>query len=81
VNNYKFFQNVECEYFPCHSTSNKEKFNCLFCYCPLYNDDNCGGNYIKLNNGIKDCSKCLIPHNNYDYIINKLKENYKNNER
>ena len=34
--NFKFFQHKECEYFPCHKTSNKENFNCLFCYCPLY---------------------------------------------
>ena len=32
---YAFFQNRECEYFPCHKTSRPEDFNCLFCYCPL----------------------------------------------
>lgn len=35
---------------------------------------NCGGNYIVLDNGWKDCSNCLIPRYNYDYIINKLIE-------
>ncbi len=35
-NNYKFFRNKDCEYFPCHKVKNDEKFNCLFCYCPLY---------------------------------------------
>ena len=42
------------------------------CYCPLYSFKNCNGNYKILENGIKDCSGCLIPHNNYDYIIEKL---------
>ena len=33
---YSFFQNRECEYFPCHKGADPETFNCLFCYCPLY---------------------------------------------
>ncbi len=33
---YNFFQNKECEYFPCHKGVKEEDFNCLFCYCPLY---------------------------------------------
>lgn len=70
--NYKYFQNKECEYFPCHKI---DKINCLFCFCPLYNKD-CGGNYIILEKGIKDCSNCLIPHgkDGYDYIIKKISE-------
>ena len=71
-NSYRFFQNKECEWFPCHSTQNTECFSCLMCYCPLYNFDDCGGNYIMLCNKIKDCSNCTIPHYNYDYVINKL---------
>lgn len=59
---YKFFQNIDCEFFPCHRISDAEKFNCLFCYCPLYSLDNCGGNFVMLDNGVKDCSNCLIPH-------------------
>ena len=60
---YKFFQNKLCEYFPCHKTRNTDTFNCLFCYCPLYAlGENCGGNYKYLENGIKDCSNCLVPH-------------------
>ena len=34
--NYKFFSHRECEYFPCHKGADPERFNCLFCYCPLY---------------------------------------------
>ena len=42
---YAFFCNKECEFFPCHQTKHPEKFNCLFCYCPLYAlGDKCGGN-------------------------------------
>ena len=69
---YKFVQNKECEWFPCHSTLNKDKFNCLFCFCPLYNIVDCGGKYTLLNNGKKDCSNCLLPHNNYEYVISTL---------
>ena len=28
---YNFFQNKECEYFPCHKGVKEEDFNCLFC--------------------------------------------------
>ena len=71
--NYKFFQNTKCEYFPCHKIKHTERFNCLFCYCPLYLVKDCGGN-CKDFKGIKDCSYCLIPHidKNYDRILEKL---------
>lgn len=74
--NFKFFQNTKCEYFPCHKTQDKEKFNCLFCYCPLYMlKQDCGGNYIS-NHGIKDCTNCLIPHSDgsYEKIMAKMSE-------
>ena len=71
--NFVFHQNDKCRYFPCHDLEGD--FNCKFCYCPLY-FLNCDGNFKILNNGIKDCSKCTIPHENYDYIINKLKEEF-----
>lgn len=73
---YNFFENKECEFYPCH---NSEKVNCLFCFCPLYEME-CGGNFemIEGENGkmIKDCSKCNIPHteNGYDYVIERLKD-------
>ena len=44
-NGFSFFRNVECEYFPCHKVDNSDNFNCLFCYCPLYLVENCGGNF------------------------------------
>ena len=65
---YAFFQNRDCEYFPCHETKHPEDFNCLFCYCPLYAlGKKCGGNFRYLENGIKDCSNCLIPHRRENY--------------
>lgn len=74
---YRFFSHRQCEYFPCHPTQNPEEFNCLFCYCPLYAlGDKCGGNFRYLENGIKDCSGCLLPHKKdcYDYVIGKYPE-------
>lgn len=74
---YKFFSHKECDFFPCHKVENEETFNCLFCYCPLYAlGDKCGGNFKYLENGIKDCSYCMIPHSKeaYDYIMQKSGE-------
>ena len=68
---------MACEYFPCHKTSKPEDFNCLFCYCPLYFfDGDCGGNFVIRENGLKDCTNCMIPHSRggWDYINNKLGE-------
>lgn len=75
--NYKFFNHNKCEYFPCHKTNDPDNFNCLFCYCPLYAlKDKCGGNFKYTDKGIKNCSKCTIPHrkDNYDYIIGKFND-------
>lgn len=74
--NYKFFQNIGCEFFPCHSMEDKINFNCKFCFCPLYLlGTECGGNYTYLKDGTKDCSSCLIPHQDkgYEYVLSKLK--------
>lgn len=71
------FTNRECEYFPCHSGADPEAFNCLFCYCPLYVlGAECGGNPNFMENGIKDCSQCLLPHipKNYGYVTGKYFE-------
>ena len=75
MENYKFFQNSKCEYFPCHKCGNTENFNCLFCYCPLYAlGENCGGNFTYTEQGIKDCSACLRPHRKdaFDSIMEKM---------
>ncbi|MBQ2662057.1 MAG: cysteine-rich small domain-containing protein [Clostridia bacterium] len=70
-----FFQNRECEYFPCHDVENTEDFNCLFCFCPLYAlGDKCGGNFTYTKEGIKDCSNCLVPHSKcgYNTVLSKF---------
>lgn len=75
MGNHSFFQNRECEYFPCHKGIHTEDFSCLFCYCPLYAlGDKCGGNFTYTAQGIKDCSECKIPHRreNYDRVLEKL---------
>ena len=74
MSNYKHFSHTTCEYFPCHACENTEEFNCLFCYCPLYAlGEKCGGNFVYLENGIKDCSHCLIPHSpgGFEYVIER----------
>ena len=73
--NYAFFQNADCEYFPCHCGVAKEDFNCLFCYCPLYAlGDRCGGKFTYTAQGVKDCSGCTRPHekNRYDDIVKQM---------
>lgn len=69
---YRFFENKECEYYPCHRL---ERINCLFCFCPLYPFDDCGGHYTRTKRGLKDCSDCALPHGpgGYDAIIERLK--------
>ena len=77
MEHYKFCQNRNCEYFPCHNGVKEEDFNCLFCYCPLYAlGDKCGGNFSYTDQGIKDCSGCLIPHSTggYDYVISRFQQ-------
>lgn len=77
-NSYRFFQNKQCEYFPCHKVEDEEAFNCLFCYCPLYLQENCLGHpdHILSAKGrrIKDCSGCTVVHrpDMYDKILQKL---------
>lgn len=74
-NGYDYFENRECEYFPCHKTTG-ECFNCLFCYCPLYAlGDKCGGNFTYVG-GVKCCDNCMIPHGEggYRYILSKAED-------
>lgn len=77
-NSYRFFENRECEFFPCHKGLGE--FNCLFCYCPLYNREHCPGHpeYVeRRGRKIKVCTNCNFPHRpeNYDRIIQIIKEN------
>jgi len=72
---YKFFENKECRYYPCHE--GLKEINCLFCYCPLYHKEDCGGNF-KIVDKIKDCSDCTKPHikSNYDLIVKLIKKEF-----
>lgn len=72
---YAYYQNRECEFFPCHEGADAADFNCLFCWCPLYAlGEGCGGNFRYLADGTKDCSACLLPHRrkNYGYVNDKF---------
>ncbi len=76
-NSYKYFENRDCQYYPCHKGI--DNINCLFCYCPLYFMEKCPGNYSYIESGekrIKVCSECNFPHiaENYDLIIKILSE-------
>ena len=74
---YQFFQNRQCEYFPCHKGVREEDFNCLFCFCPLYTlGQSCGGNCHYNEHGFKDCSNCAFPHqrHNYEKILDRYKD-------
>lgn len=72
-NSYRFFENRDCQYFPCHK--GLENFNCMFCYCPFYLSEKCPGNPAFVSRGnneiIKDCTDCNFPHRpeSYDVII------------
>ena len=77
MEHYKYVQNCDCEYFPCHEGVKREDFSCLFCYCPLYAlGDKCGGAFTYTDSGIKDCSACTKPHRreNYGKIMEKMGE-------
>jgi Zn-finger protein len=36
--------------------------------------EDCGGNFEYQENGIKDCSKCLVPHgpSGYSHVMSKM---------
>ena len=63
-NSQKFFENKQCECYPCHK--GLDAINCLFCFCPLY--EHC----IDYDH----CRDCTFPHRkeNYDGIIERLRK-------
>ena len=73
----QFFQNRQCEYFPCHAGVPEDDFKCLFCYCPLYAlGKKCGGRCRYNEKGNKVCTDCTFPHikDNYSSIIARYTE-------
>lgn len=74
---YQFFQNKECENFPCHNGVDVKDFNCIFCFCPLYMlGKSCGGNFYYTQKNIKSCKNCSFPHKreNYAKILSRFSE-------
>ena len=83
-NSSQYFENRECEYYPCHTR--EDGLNCLFCYCPLYSMPTCPGEYSYIvANGkrIKSCENCTYPHKreNYAAIIRILENNVETGEK
>ena len=77
ANSATFFANKDCRFYPCHVCD--EDINCLFCYCPLYNFDDCPGDYTVIDRDgrkIKNCTGCTFPHlaGNYPEVIKLLKK-------
>lgn len=75
-NSHKFFENRECEYYPCHKGA--DVLNCLFCYCPMYHLTDCPGSPSYKDKGdhkIKVCTDCTFPHDpdHYEKIMEILK--------
>lgn len=74
-NSHKYFRNPDCKYFPCHETGDDSYFNCLFCFCPLYFLNDCGGTPSYTRSGVKDCTPCVRPHakGGYEFVLARLK--------
>ncbi len=76
-NSYRFFENRDCAYFPCHE--GLTELNCLFCYCPFYGQEKCPGTpkyKAKGERMVKICTDCVFPHRpeHYDKMISLMKE-------
>lgn len=76
-NSHRYFENRDCQYYPCHKGI--EEMNCLFCFCPLYKMDDCPGNpeYIERDGRkLKKCTGCTFPHRaeNYESVLQHLRE-------
>jgi len=69
--NYKYFTHHDCAFYPCHNLEDWR--SCLFCWCPLYLLE-CEGDFT-CEDGIKDCSDCVIPHTEegYDHVLDIVK--------
>ncbi|MBQ9550542.1 MAG: metal-binding protein [Lachnospiraceae bacterium] len=79
MNSFKYFENRECRYYPCHDMPGDKGVNCLFCYCPLFHLNDCPGeyHYIEKNGRIrKSCVDCSYIHDedNYREILKLLRD-------
>lgn len=58
---YKYFENHDCKYYPCHKKT--KHINCLFCFCPLF-----GWKGKCINYNYEDCINCSFPHKKKNYF-------------
>ncbi len=82
-NSYRYFENRDCRYYPCHEGI--AEMNCLFCFCPLYPREHCPGKpeyLMSKGQKIKSCLHCVFPHRaeNYETLMQFLKEGQKRRE-
>jgi len=72
-NNWKFFANRDCEFYPCHKGI--EELNCLQCYCPIFW-------FCGTRAGGGKCEECLFPHDPkmHDAMQLCIKNLYKRNK-
>jgi Zn-finger protein len=63
---YSHFINFTCEFLPCHDLEGWH--SCLFCYCPLFLLS-CPGDFGVLPSGMKDCTRCVIPHTEEGWAV------------
>lgn len=73
-NSERYFENRNCTYYPCHDL---EHINCLFCYCPLYQYEDCPGDHTyieRYGRKIKNCAACTFPHvpEHFDRVLHFL---------
>jgi len=78
-NSYKYFENRDCAFYPCHDM---EEINCLFCFCPLYEMEECPGDPVYAEHDgkrVRICNDCRYPHDavNYEDVMELLKERFK----
>ena len=73
---YRYYENKACQFFPCHPDlwDSERVHNCMFCFCPLYSHEHCGGNPKVAENGMRDCSDCTKNHDkdSYDFVLNNF---------
>lgn len=66
-NSYKFFENLGCKYYPCHSGIKKGEFNCLYCFCPIF--------VVCKRHSKSGCEFCKVPHDKGSYKFMMLELN------
>lgn len=69
-----FFSRKKYDCYPCHEWE-FGRMSCLFCYCPLYDLEDCEGDWSMLGH-IKDCSICLVNHVSKWWVLKKLAGNF-----